>query len=357
MTVSVTDRQAGAADGRPWGARRVSALLAGGLALIGVLFIVHLCTGTVRLGPGDVLASLLGRQAEDLHRIVVWDLRLPRSLIAIVAGALLGTAGAVLQVIMRNNLAEPGITGVTAGGILVAVLWTVGIGGLPNPGPFMPFVVLLGCLGAGALVFALSWRGGVHPLRMVLTGVLVSAIFSSVTAFIMLRAQSGVGAILPWIIGSLNGRVWVHWDQLWPWAAAALPFALLAARPLNVLQLGDSVAAARGMRVNLTRSALFCLAALLTAAAVSVVGAVGFLGLVAPHIARWMTGEDARRLLPVAAVAGAGLLLGADIVSQGVTIRPPFPAPVQRPGLPVGAVMAFIGAPFFLYILRRGAGR
>ena len=258
---------------------------------------------------------------------------------------------------MRNNLAEPGITGVTAGGILVAVLWTAGIGGLPHPGRFMPLVVLLGCLGAVAVVFALSWRGGIHPLRMVLSGVLLTAILSSATAFIMLRAQSGVGGILPWIIGSLNGRVWVHWDLLWPWAAAVLPLALLAARPLNVLQLGDGMAAARGMRVDLTRAALFCLAALLTAAAVSVVGAVGFLGLVAPHIARWLTGEDARRLLPAAAVAGAVLLIGADIVSQGVTIRPPFPAPQHRPGLPVGAVMAFVGAPFFLYILSRGAAR
>ena len=332
-------------------------LLAGGVALIAALFVAHLCTGTVRLGPDEVLAALLGMQAEELHRTVVWELRLPRSLIAIVAGALLGTAGAVLQVVMRNNLAEPGITGVTAGGILFAVVWIVGIGGLPHPGSLMPLVVLVGCLGAGALVFALSWRGGVHPLRMVLCGVLVSAIFSSGTAFIMLRAQSGVGAILPWIIGSLNARVWVHWEQLWPWAAAALPLALLAARPLNVLQLGDGVAAARGMRVSVARTALFGLAALLTAAAVSAVGAVGFLGLVAPHIARWLTGDDARRLLPVAAVAGAVLLIGADIVSQGVTIRPPFPASIQRPGLPVGAVMAFIGAPFFLYILLRGAAR
>ena len=352
-----TDRQAGVADGRAWGARRFPALLAIGLALIGALFVVHLCTGTAPLGPGEALAALMGRHTEDLHRIVVWELRLPRSLIAIVAGALLGMAGAVLQVIMRNNLAEPGITGVTAGGILVAVLWTVGFAGLPHPGRLMPLVVLLGCLSAGAVVFALSWRGGIHPLRMVLSGVLLSAILSSVTSFIMLRAQSGVGGVLPWIIGSLNGRVWVHWEQLWPWAVAALPLALLAVRPLNVLQLGDNLAAARGMRVNLTRAALFCLAALFTAAAVSVVGAVGFLGLVAPHVARWLTGDDARRLLPVAAVAGAALLVGADIISQGITIRPPFPTPQHRPGLPVGAVMAFIGAPFFLYILLKGAAR
>ena len=134
------------------------------------------------------------------------------------------------------------------------------------------------------------------------------------------------------------------WGILWGEEAERL--ARLAVRPLNVLQLGDSVAASRGMRVNVTRTVLFCLAALLTAAAVSVVGAVGFLGLVAPHIARWLTGEDARRLLPVATVAGGALLLGADIVSQGITIRPPFPAPQHRPAAPVGAVMAFIGAPF-----------
>ena len=173
--MGATDGRTDAADGRAWGARRFSMLLAVGLALIGVLFVVHLCTGTVRLGPSEVMAALLGRHTEDLHRTVVWDLRLPRSLIAIVAGALLGTAGAVLQVVMRNNLAEPGITGVTAGGILVAVLWIAGIGGLPHPGRFMPLVVLPGCLGAGAVVFALSWRGGVHPLRLVLSGVLVSA--------------------------------------------------------------------------------------------------------------------------------------------------------------------------------------
>ncbi len=357
MSISMTNGRVDAADGRPWGARRFSVLLIVGLALLGVLFVVHLSTGTVRLGPDEVLASLLGRQGEDLHRTIVWELRLPRSLIAIVAGALLGTAGAVLQVVVQNKLAEPGITGVTAGGILVAVLWTAGIGGLPHPGSFMPLIVLLGCLGAGSLVFAMSWSGGIHPLRMLLSGVLVTAIFSSVTAFIMLRAQAGVGGILPWIIGSLNGRVWVHWDQLWPWAVAALLLVLLAVRPMNILQLGDSVATARGMRVNVARTGLFCLAALLTAAAVSVVGAVGFLGLVAPHIARWLTGEDARRLLPVAAVVGAALLIGADIISQGVTIRPPFPAPMHRPGLPVGAVVAFMGAPFFLYILRRGAAR
>ena len=355
--MSAADGRTGAADARPWGAKRLYLLIAVGLALIAGLFIVHLSTGTVRLGPSEVLASLLGRHAEDLHRTVVWELRLPRSLIAIVAGALLGTAGAILQVVMRNNLAEPGITGVTAGGILVAVLWTVGFAGLPHPGRFMPLVVFLGCVSAGAVVFVLSWRGGIHPLRMVLSGVLVTAILTSVTSFIMLRAQAGVGGVLPWIIGTLNGRVWVHWDQLWPWALVAMPLALLAARPLNVLQLGDSVAAARGMRVNVTRTALFCLAALFTAVAVSIVGAVGFLGLVAPHIARWLTGEDARRLLLVAALVGAALLIGADIVSQGITIRPPFAAPQHRPGLPVGAVMAFIGAPFFLYILRRGVAR
>lgn len=351
------DLSAGFGDGRVWGARHFSSLLFGGLVLIAILFIVHLCTGALRLSPEEVIASLLGRPVDALHHVVVWDLRLPRSLIALMAGAMLGAAGAILQVIMRNDLAEPGVTGVTAGGVLFAVLWIAGIGGLPHPGRLMPLVVFLGSLGAGGLVFALSWRGGVHPLRIVLNGVLVSAIFSSATSFIMLRAQSGVGAILPWIIGSLNGRVWVHWGQLWPWGAVTLPLAFLAARSLNVLQLGDAMAAGRGLRIDAMRATFFCLAALLTAGAVSVVGAIGFLGLVAPHIARRLTGQDARRALPMAAVVGALLLIGADIVSQALTIRPPFPSSVQRPGLPVGAVMAFIGAPFFLYILRRGVTR
>jgi iron complex transport system permease protein len=160
--------------------------------------------------------------------------------------------------------------------------------------------------------------------------------------------------ILIWVIGSLNGRVWEHWALLWPWACVSLPLGFLSAGLANVLHLGDEVAAGLGARLELGRVALLGVAALLTAGAVSVVGAVAFVGLIGPHLTRRLVGEDARRVFPLSALLSAVLLLAADIVAQGgppLSILPGL-AGVQ---LPVGAVTALLGAPFFLYLVRKVA--
>ena len=314
------------------------------LIAILVLSVVHIATGTVALTPGEVIAALLNHPVEPFHSIIVWDLRLPRTLIAIVVGAMLGLAGALLQTIMRNPLTEPEMTGATSGAVLFAVLWLArGPGQLAEPGLVLPFVALLGGVSAGGLVYILSWRRQSIPNRLGLTGVLVSAILRSGTSIILLLRQEAIGSILTWLIGSLDGRVWVHWEVLWPWALVSLPLGLVCASWANVLQLGDASATSLGLQVPLARTALLFIAVLLTASAVALVGGITFLGLIAPHSARRIVGSDARRLFPFSMVLGAILLLAADAVAQSVS----------QPALPVGAVLALLGAPFFLYLVCR----
>ena len=335
-------------------ARSFAALAALSIAAAAALFVLHLGLGTVWIPPDRVVLALLDRPADPTDQTIVRELRLPRAILGLLVGCMLGLSGALLQVVMRNRLAEPALTGVSTGGILAAVLFLAGLWGLPPPGRLLPFVVLLGALAGGVLVIAVSSvRGRIDPLRLILTAVIVNAILGSLTAIVMLRSQQALGSILAWLIGSLNGRVW---DDVWlalPWAAAAIPAALLAARAANVLQLDDESGRALGLPLQPARVALFGLAAVLAAGAVSVSGAIGFVGLMAPNAARAVVGADARRVLPLAALIGCVLLLAADLVAQSLSIRPPIPSSSYRVGLPVGAVLAVFGAPLLIVLLRR----
>jgi iron complex transport system permease protein len=347
--------------------RRYGLLLGAALLLVGALLLLHISIGTVPIPPAQALAVLAQHAAAKLHAVagwnlalpqdwavdqltntVIWDLRLPRALIAVLAGALLALAGAILQALTGNPLAEPDLTGASAGGVFFAVLWVSGsmAGWEFAPGGLeLPFVVMAGSLLAGGLVYFLSWQRRTSAVRLVLTGVLLTTILKAATSLILLWKQNAVGAILLWMIGSLNGRTWVHWAVLWPWALVALPLGLACAGMANGLQLGDEVAASLGLRVERTRALLLAVAIMLTAGAVAAVGGLGFLGLIAPHVARRLVGDDARRVFPLSAALGAALLLAADVAARGV---------IDVVALPVGAVMALLGAPFLMVLLRRG---
>ncbi|MDQ2809355.1 MAG: iron ABC transporter permease [Chloroflexota bacterium] len=334
--------------GRPWSVRRYPWILLLALLIVALLLLLHISVGTVAVPLDQVFAVLTGQPTDDLTHTVIWHLRLPRALIAVLAGAMLSLAGALLQALTRNPLAEPDLTGASAGGVFFAVLWLsrslVGWD-LGTPGPDLPLVALVGSMAAGGLVYSLSRGQQGNVIRLVLTGVLVSTILRSATSVILLRNQNASGSILLWIIGSLNGRTWVHWNALWLWGLFTIPLGLACAGVANTLQLGDDVASGLGMRVERARAGLLFVAVLLTAAAVSIVGALGFLGLIAPHLTRRLVGNDARRLFPLSAVVGAGLLLAADVVARAVT---------QPAELPVGALLSLLGAPFLIYLLRRG---
>ncbi len=334
-------------------------LLPLGLCALTILLVLHIGLGKVQLTPLEVFDALRNQPAEAFHRQIVWDLRLPRGLIAVLAGAMLGLAGAILQSLTRNPLADPWLTGVSSGAVLFAVAWN-GLGGsAASLGQTLTPIALTGGMCAGLLVYLMGRnpQGRSDPWRLTLTGILVSSILGSITSMLLLLNTQTMGGILGWMIGSLNGRVWVHWAALWPWALAALPLGLGCASLANLLHLGDDVAAGLGLRVEAARGILLFAAALLTSAAVSVVGSLGFIGLVGPHIARRLVGGDARRLFPVSALLGAGLLLVADIIAQSAAFDLSFFRITDRVGLPVGAVTTFLGAGFLLYLLQRGARR
>ena len=313
------------------------------LLVLFVLLVLHVAVGSVAISPAAVVAALFNQPVEPFQHIIVWDLRLPRALIALLAGAMFGLAGAILQIILRNPLAEPEMTGATSGAVLFAVLWLAQAPGqLAQPGPVLPFVALIGGLAGGALVYLLS--GHRDPMRLVLTGVLISAVLRSAISILLLLRQEVIGAVLLWLIGSLNGLVWTQLDILWPWALLALPLGLTCASLANVLQLGEENASSLGLNVSLTRLSLFFVAALLTASAVAVVGGITCLGLLAPHLARRVVGADARRLFPFSMFVGAGILLAADTLTQAIS---------QPVSIPVGAALALLGVPFFLYLIWR----
>ena len=337
---------------------RVFPLVVLALAVLLCLFLaIHIAVGSVDLTVGQVILALIGQPAQTLHDQIVNGLRLPRAIVAILAGTMLGTAGALLQIVTRNPLAEPGLLGVSGGAVLAIVLAIVtGFAGGTAIG--LPLIGMLGGLASGTLAYLLSLDRGTDPVRLVLIGVLIAGICTSLTSITLLAAPDAhVMESVRWIVGSTSGRVWSHFWTILPYALIGLPVAWASAGVANALQLGDETARGLGQRVEGARLWLLLVAAFLTAGAVAVVGAIGLIGLIGPHMARKFTGTDARRLLPAAALVTALLLLCADVIARTFEIAViaslmGLDVP-SRAGLPVGAVTTLIGVPFFLFLLLR----
>ena len=194
------------------------------------------------------------------------------------------------------------------------------------------------------LIYLLAWKNGIRPIRIILAGVAVSAFFGAGISAMMIFYSDRVHSALMWMVGGLSARSWPHVELLWPYTLAGLVLALVLARQLNILQLGDELARGLGLSLERTRLLATAVAALLAASAVSVVGLLGFVGLIVPHAARLLVGSDYRFLLPAAALLGAAVVMFSDTFARTAF------APVE---LPVGIIMAVLGAPFFLFLLRR----
>jgi iron complex transport system permease protein len=316
-------------------------ILAAALLLLLVVMLAGIMFGSVRVPPGDVWAVLTGDRT-GTGRFIVWNLRLPRVLLAALVGMNLAVAGAILQSITRNPLADPHLLGLSAGGAFLAVLLLRIAPGaaLAN----LPLIAFLGALAGALIVYLLAWRGGVSPTRFILAGVAVGALFGAFTTGILLTSSLTIQAIMSWLAGGFYARSWPHVQTLLPYSLVGLAGALLVARRLDVLALGDEPAEVLGIRVQRLRALLTGLAALLTGSAVAVAGLIGFVGLIVPHAARMLVGSGNRYVLPLAALLGATLLVGSDVVARTIA------APRE---LPVGIVTAVLGAPAFLYLLRR----
>ncbi|MNB79576.1 putative siderophore transport system permease protein YfhA [compost metagenome] len=318
--------------------RTLALILAPVLLLLACLY--GLTYGSVSISPGEVWSILLGSRPET-SGLIIMDLRLPRVLLGLLVGACLAVSGALLQGVMSNPLADPGIIGVSAGGGLAAVITMVV---LPQYSYLLPASAFAGSFIAAALIYLLAWDNGASPVKIVLAGVAINALLGAVMNGFMVVFSDRVQAVLPWLSGGLSGRSWHHLGFAAPYALVGLALSLLAIKPANLLLLGDDPARLLGLRAEVSRFLIILLAALLAGTAVSVAGLVGFVGLVVPHAVRLLIGGDYRFLLPVSMLGGGALVVFTDTAART------WFDPVE---LPAGILLAGVGAPFFLYLLRR----
>lgn len=314
------------------------------LAAVSVAVIaLALLVGSADLAPREVLGALAGSAAGDGERLaarIVLDLRLPRALTAFAVGGLLALAGVLMQVLLRNPLADPYILGISGGAAVAALsLMMLGFGAF-----WIDLGAFAGALGATLLVFGIArGTGSWTPTRLLLTGVVLAAGFSAVLSLLLaLGPERDLRGMIFWLMGDLSFAA-SPWTALALLGAATL-LGLPAARQLNLLAHGELQASLLGQHVGRVRGAVYAVSALLTAVAVTHAGTIGFVGLIVPHLVRLLTGSDHRRVLPASALAGGSLLVLADTLARTVL------APRQ---LPVGALMAVIGVPLFLVLVSR----
>jgi iron complex transport system permease protein len=309
--------------------------------LLLVLMAVGISLGSERLSLAEVWRGLTNSDHSS-ERIIVWDLRLPRVILAVLVGANLAVAGALLQGVTRNPLADPHLLGISAGsGVVGAILLVRGVDiGLEAK----VALSILGGLVGGAFIYAMAWRGGVSPTRLTLAGVAVSFLLISMTTAILASSRLFAQQSLNFVGGSLFARGWDDLRAVWPYTVVGLLLALGASASLNIMALGEDAAAELGVRTGLVRAIAVVLAVILSGAAVSVAGLMGFVGLIIPHVARALVGQDYRYVMVASALLGAILLVGADTLARNI---------LGETELPAGVVTAGIGAPFFLFLLRQ----
>ena len=277
--------------------------------------------------------------------VILFQLRLPRVLLAALVGAALATAGAVFQGLFRNPLADPAIIGVSSGAALGAIVVTLAGGGASLAGLGVPVVAFLGALATGLAVYRLSRVGPtVQVATLLLAGIAVAAIVSAAISLVMTLSGQDVRSIYFWLLGGLGARGWPSLEAATPLVAVGVAAAMLSVGDLNLSSLGEERAGQLGLEVERFKRLMLATGALLAAAAVSVSGLIGFVGLMTPHILRTVIGPDHRRLIPASVLGGAVFMVLADLAARTV---------ISPQEIPVGAVTAILGGPFFLYLLRR----
>ena len=325
---------------RPVRARSLWLLLS--LVVLVAAMLASVAWGSRIVGLADVLAALGG--ADGTIEQAAVTKRIPRTLLAVTVGAALGLAGAVMQGVTRNPLADPGILGVNMGASLAVVTGIVFFG-LASPTSYI-WVAIAGAAASAAFVYTVGslGRGGATPLKLALAGAATSAAFSSLVTAVIMPRNDMAGGFRQWQIGGVGGASFDSVTRVLPFLAVGLVLCLLSARSLNSLALGDDLAAGLGERVAVVRAIAALGAVLLCGAATAAAGPIMFVGLVVPHMCRLLIGVDHRWMLPFSALLGAALLTAADVVGR-VVARP---SEVE-----VGIVTALIGAPVFIYIVRR----
>ncbi|MDO5738008.1 MAG: iron ABC transporter permease [Eubacteriales bacterium] len=310
------------------------------LLVLCLIALLSLTVGSAGYSLAEILDALF-RDGSQTVRDILLHLRFPRIIVAMVVGACLATAGALLQAVMRNPLADPGIIGVSAGaGTAATTILLL----FPNAARVVPMAAFIGAMVTCVLIYILAYDGGISPLRIVLAGVAINTVLGGYNAMLRLLYSDSLSSVMAFMNGSLAAKSWSHVKLILAYGIVGLVLSFLTVRGANALQLGDEMACNLGFNVSLTRILLSALAAYLAASTVAVVGMIGFIGLVVPHISRMFVGSDYRRLLPTSMLLGAVVALGGDTLGRVL---------IKGLELPLGIIMAVLGGPFFLYMLRR----
>lgn len=303
-------------------------------------YFISLGNGAAKIPIGEIVRAIFSEE-NNVNRQVIWNVRLPRTILAGLVGICLSLSGAILQGVMRNPLAGPNIIGVSAGAGFAALLLLILF---PEFYFLAPGGAFAGALLATLFIYTLAWKDGALPTRLILAGVAVSSLLNAGINALMTFYPDRVAGVISFMVGGLSATTWIQVKMILPYISIGIMAVLFLPTKLNVLALGDEVATGLGLSVEKTRFLFIILSSLLAGAAVSAVGLLGFVGLMVPHIARFFIGSDYRYLFP------ASIFLGGTIVMLCDTVARVMFAPME---IPVGIIMSALGAPFFLYLLRR----
>lgn len=340
MTAETSAARSAAAT-RPHTTRaRPAAIIVAGLAILLVIGGLSLMFGALTLSPAEAWRGLTS-ESDVFARNVVWQVRYPRWLDAVLVGASLAVAGALLQGVTRNPLADPTILGITAAAGLASSAAIAIDPQIPQWG------IALACTGGGlggaAILFVIAYRGAISPVRLALAGVALSAFFGAAIVALLSSSRTFLQTNLGFLAGGLYGSGWGDFRAALPYVAVGMAGAMGLSGRLNILALGDDIATGLGVLTDRTRITILAICGVLTGAAVSIAGLVGFVGLVCPHIARFTVGSDNRLVIPVSGLYGAILVAAADLAAKLVL------SPTE---IPMGIITAAAGAPFLLYLVK-----
>lgn len=317
--------------------------------VIGVVLLAASAAASIRFGFqtiswSDMIGAFTHYREDSMEQVIVRTARLPRALIAISVGASLALAGALMQAVTRNPLASPSVLGINQGASFAIVL-AITVFGWSN-GQMLVWVSFGGAFTAAAAAYVLGslGRDGLSPLRVILGGSAIVALFSSATQGLLVRNENGLQDVMFWLAGSIAARDLQLLAMVIPYMIIGWAAAMILSPQLNILALGEELARGLGQRVGLIRLVAGFIVVLLAGGSVAVAGPIGLIGIIVPHIARYLAGQDHRWLLPYCAVYGAVLLLLADVLARFI---------IMPEEVPVGIMTAVIGAPFFIYIARR----
>ena len=314
-------------------------------AVISVLSVL-ICSGigSVKFSIPEVAKALFVSD-DSTARLLIWNLRFPRVLVGGLVGVCLSLAGCILQGVMRNTMASPSTIGVTGGASFIGYITLVVF---PAYAYLLPIGSIIGAFVTTMLIYALAYQKGVSPVKMILSGMAVSALFSAFNDIIKTFFADSIGNASGFLVGGLNGTGWESFRMILPYAMVGIFICAFLPSKMNILMLGDETANALGLRTEIFRFFLIAVSSLLAGAAISVAGLISFVGLVVPHIARLLVGSDYKYLFPASALLGFSLVTICDTI--GRVILPPGEVPVS-------IILSFIGAPFFLYLLRTREGK